>query len=126
MAGDVILRVDNKSVAEKTTEEISNALKGPKGTTVALEVQRADKAVTFNLTRDEIKIPDIPFAGLVNESIGYISLSSFTQTAAEEVKNVLDLQGKGMKKLILIYAETEADCSWRRSKSLVFLFQKDK
>jgi carboxyl-terminal processing protease len=101
LAGDIILRVDNKSVAEKTTEEISNALKGPKGTTVALEVQRADKAVTFNLTRDEIKIPDIPFAGLVNESIGYISLSSFTQTAAEEVKkNVLDLQGKGMKKLI--------------------------
>jgi carboxyl-terminal processing protease len=101
LAGDVILRVDNKSVLQKTTDEISNALKGPKGTTVALEIQRAGKTLTFNFTRDEIKIPDIPFAGFVDESVGYISLSSFTPTAAEEVKkNVLELQGKGMKKLI--------------------------
>ncbi|MFM2037645.1 MAG: hypothetical protein RL432_584 [Bacteroidota bacterium] len=101
LAGDIILRVDNKSVTQKTTDEISNALKGPKGTNVTIEVQRAEKTVTFELTRDEIKIPDIPFAGLIDETIGYISLSSFTQTAAEEVKKkLLELQGKGMKKLI--------------------------
>lgn len=101
LAGDIILRVDNKSVSQKTTDEISNALKGPKGTNVTIEIQRADKTLTFNLTRDEIKIPDIPFAGFIDETTGYISLSSFTQTAAEEVKkNVLELQGKGMKKLI--------------------------
>jgi len=101
LAGDIILRVDNKSVSQKTTDEISNALKGPKGTNVTIEIQRDDKTLTFNLTRDEIKIPDIPFAGFIDETTGYISLSSFTQTAAEEVKkNVLELQGKGMKKLI--------------------------
>ncbi|MFM7663021.1 MAG: S41 family peptidase [Bacteroidota bacterium] len=101
LAGDKILRVDNKSVLQKTTDEISNALKGPKGTSVAIEVQRGDKSIILNLTRDEIKIPDIPFAGMIDETTGYISLSSFTQTAAEEVKkNILDLQAKGMKKLI--------------------------
>ncbi|MFM7725005.1 MAG: S41 family peptidase [Bacteroidota bacterium] len=102
LAGDKILRVDNKSVLQKTTDEISNALKGPKGTSVAIEVQRGDKSIILNLTRDEIKIPDIPFAGMIDETTGYISLSSFTQTAAEEVKkNILDLQARGMKKLIL-------------------------
>lgn len=101
LAGDKILRVDNKSVVQKTTDEISNALKGPKGTSVAIEVQRGDKSINVSLTRDEIKIPDIPFAGMIDETTGYISLSSFTQTAAEEVKkNILDLQAKGMKKLI--------------------------
>lgn len=101
LAGDKILRVDNKSVLQKTTDEISNALKGPKGTSVAIEVQRGDKSINVSLTRDEIKIPDIPFAGMIDETTGYISLSSFTQTAAEEVKkNILDLQAKGMKKLI--------------------------
>lgn len=101
LAGDKILRVDNKSVLQKTTDEISNALKGPKGTSVAIEVQRGDKSIILNLTRDEIKIPDIPFAGMIDETTGYISLSSFTQTAAEEVKkNILDLQARGMKKLI--------------------------
>jgi carboxyl-terminal processing protease len=54
-----------------------------------------------NVVRDEIKIPDIPYAGMLNQNTGYISLSSFTQTAAEEVrKNILDLQAKGMKQLI--------------------------
>jgi len=101
LAGDKILRVDNKNVLQKTTDEISNALKGPKGTSVAIEVQRGDKSIILNLTRDEIKIPDIPFAGMIDETTGYISLSSFTQTAAEEVKkNILDLQARGMKKLI--------------------------
>lgn len=101
LAGDKILRVDNKSVLQKTTDEISNALKGPKGTSVAIEVQRGDKSINVSLTRDEIKIPDIPFAGMIDETTGYISLSSFTQTAAEEVKkNILDLQAKGMRKLI--------------------------
>lgn len=101
LAGDKILRIDNKTILQKTTDEISNALKGPKGTGVSLEIQRGERIMTMNLSRDEIKIPDIPFAGLINETTGYIGLSSFTQTAAEEVKkNLLDLQSKGMKNLI--------------------------
>jgi carboxyl-terminal processing protease len=101
-AGDKILRIDKKSVVGKTVEEASNALKGPKGTQVSLEVERNGKTMIVDVIRDEIKIPDIPYAGMLSEKTGYISLSSFTQTAGEEVKkNILDLQSKGMTKMIL-------------------------
>lgn len=101
LAGDKLLRIDKQSVAKKSIEEISNALKGPKGSSVLLEYERDGIIMSKNVVRDEIKIPDIPYAGMLNQNTGYISLSSFTQTAAEEVrKNILDLQAKGMKQLI--------------------------
>lgn len=101
-AGDKILRIDKKPVAGKTIEEASNALKGPKGTQVSLEVERNGKSIVFEVIRDEIKIPDIPYAGMLSDKTGYISLSSFTQTAGEEVKkNIQTLQSKGMTNMIL-------------------------
>jgi carboxyl-terminal processing protease len=101
LAGDKLLRIDKQSVAKKSIEEVSNALKGPKGSSVLLEYERDGIIMSKNVVRDEIKIPDIPYAGMLNQNTGYISLSSFTQTAAEEVrKNILDLQAKGMKQLI--------------------------
>lgn len=101
-AGDKILRIDKKSFTGKTVEEASNALKGPKGTQVSLEVERNGKAIIVDVMRDEIKIPDIPYAGMLSEKTGYVSLSSFTQTAGEEVKkNIQELQAKGMTNMIL-------------------------
>ena len=101
-AGDKILRIDKKSFSGKTVEEASNALKGPKGTQVSLEVERNGKAIVVDVMRDEIKIPDTPYAGMLSEKTGYVSLSSFTQTAGEEVKkNIQELQAKGMKNMIL-------------------------
>jgi len=102
IAGDKIIRIDKKSVVGKSVDEVSNALKGPKGTSVFIEVERLGKPLSFEIKRDEIKIPDIPYAGMVSEKTGYISLSSFTQTASAEVKkNILELQGKGLENLIL-------------------------
>jgi carboxyl-terminal processing protease len=101
LAGDKLLRIDKQPVAKKSIEEVSSALKGPKGSSVLLEYERDGIIMSKNVVRDEIKIPDIPYAGMLNQNTGYISLSSFTQTAAEEVrKNILDLQAKGMKQLI--------------------------
>jgi carboxyl-terminal processing protease len=101
LVGDKVVRIDNKNFSEKKADDVSTALKGPKGTTVLLEVERAGKPMSFTITRDEIQIPDIPYADLIDARTGYISLSSFTQTASEEVKkNILALQAKGMEKLV--------------------------
>lgn len=101
-AGDKIIRIDRKPLSGKSVEEASNALKGPKGTTVSLEFERNGQILTLEIVRDEIKIPDIPYSGMLTASTGYISLSSFTQTAGEAVKkNILDLQAKGMTNMIL-------------------------
>jgi carboxyl-terminal processing protease len=101
-AGDKILAIDGRSMQKKNTDEVSSNLKGPKGTAITVEVERSNGAKeTVKITRDEIKVPDIPYAGMLNNEVGYIKLTSFTQTASSEVKkNFLSLKEKGMKKLV--------------------------
>jgi carboxyl-terminal processing protease len=103
MAGDKILEIDGKTMFKKTTEQVSDALKGPKGTVVKVLVERINEGKkTIEITRDEIKIPDVPYYGIIKDKVGYISLSSFTQTAAEEVKKgIKEMQKNGMTQLIL-------------------------
>lgn len=102
-AGDKILSIEGRDMSKKNTEDVSTNLKGPKGTTIVVKVEHPDgKQETISITRDEIKLPDIPYAGLLDDEIGYIKLTSFTPTASSEVrKNFIDLKEKGMKKLVL-------------------------
>lgn len=104
-AGDEILEVDGRRVAGMTTEEVSKLLKGQAGTSVKVLVQRKGSAPELKeLVREEIKIPDVPFKGLIDaeQGVGYIKLNSFTQTAGLEVRNaVKELKEQGATKLIL-------------------------
>ncbi len=101
-AGDKIIEIDGNSMIDKNSDEVSSALKGPKGTTVAILVERPDgKREKFSFERDEIKIKDVPYSGMLNDEVGYIKLTSFTKTAASEVLDAYnELQSKGMKKLV--------------------------
>ncbi len=102
MAGDKIITIDGKSMAGLPSEDVSSSLKGPKGTSIVVEVQRGSEKKRFSVTRDEIKLPDVPYSGMLNQSVGYIKLNSFTPTAAAEVKTAFsDLKSKGMKELVL-------------------------
>ncbi len=102
-AGDKIISIDGMSMEEKTSEDVSNALKGPKGTTIKVEVERinGDNKI-IPVTRDEIKLPDVPYSGMLSETTGYIKLNSFTRTASADVKLAFNgLKSEGMKELIL-------------------------
>lgn len=102
-AGDKILSIDGKQMKGLNSDEVSSALKGPKGTTIAIEIERANnEKKSISVTRDEIKLPDVPYTGMLNSSVGYIKLSSFTTTAASEVKSAfVKLKDQGMKELVL-------------------------
>ncbi len=102
-AGDKILSIDGKTMIGLPSDEVSNALKGPKGTTIQIEVERENEGKKkITVTRDEIKLPDVPYSGMLNETVGYIKLNSFTFTAASDVKTAfLALKEKGMKGLVL-------------------------
>ena len=81
-AGDKILAIDGKSMKGLASDEVSSSLKGPKGTTIKVEIERPNVGKkTISVTRDEIKLPDVPYSGMINASTGYIKLNSFTQTA---------------------------------------------
>jgi carboxyl-terminal processing protease len=103
-AGDKILSIDGRDMKAKKSDEVSASLKGPKGSTIQVKVLRNNgDEVTIPITRDEIKIPHIPYTGMVSETVGYINLNTFMQptTAADVKAAVLDLKSKGMKELVL-------------------------
>ena len=111
LAGDRIIMIDGESAVGKNSSEVSEKLKGTPGTEIVLTVQRyGDTAnLNFTLVREKVKIPNIPYYGMLDDNIGYISLIQFNQNAAMEVKNafqelrdnhdmkgiILDLRGNG-------------------------------
>ncbi len=102
-AGDKILTIDGKNMAKKSTDEVSDALKGPKGTSIEVEIERKGEGKKkITIARDEIKIPDVPYFGMLKGAVGYVKLNSFTQTASTDVKNAIQkLQADGAKQLVL-------------------------
>ena len=104
LAGDIITKVDGKSTAGKNSTDISSAMRGQPGTTVTLEVFRPskNKTLNFSITREEITLPNIPYYGMLDNTVGYIKLDQFTDKAGKEVRDAFtDLKGQGMTALIL-------------------------
>jgi carboxyl-terminal processing protease len=100
--GDVIVKVDGKAVKGKNDEELNDILKGSPGTKVSLTLHRAGdsaKSETIEVTREEIKIPSVPYSGMLNDNIGYITLTTFTEDASENViKALRELKTKNQLK----------------------------
>lgn len=102
MAGDKILSIDGKDMKGKASDDVSDALRGPKGSTIQLRVERAGQEKSISITRDEIKLADVPYFGMLNTGTGYIKLNAFTQTASAEVMAAYGkLKQQGMTSLIL-------------------------
>lgn len=91
--GDLITMVDTVTVLGMTTEQVSNRLKGQRGTTVKVTVKRPyvqDSILTFEIVRDKIQIPSVPYSGVIGGDLGYIQLSQFSEKSADEVLDALD------------------------------------
>jgi carboxyl-terminal processing protease len=71
---------------------VAKALKGPKGTHVQATMLREGqpKPLVFDLVRDEIPHPSVDLAYQIRPGVGYIHLSQFQETTAEEVDNDID------------------------------------
>ena len=101
-AGDKILSIEGNTMKGKTVEEVSTALKGPKGSSINIKVQRGEETLVFNVIREQIKIADVPYSGMLKGDVGYVKLSSFTQTAFQSVQSEFQkLKADGMKYAIL-------------------------
>jgi len=100
--GDILLSIDGKSMTGKKPDEASDLLRGPKGTKIQVEIQRPfGTKMTFDITRDEVVIDDVPHFTMVGNGVGYIKLTSFSQRAFISVKTAYDeLVKQGMTSLI--------------------------
>ncbi len=103
-AGDRIVEIEGKSTKGFNTEDAVKLLRGRPGTKVKFTVSRpgVKEPITFELTREIIKIKAVPYAGIVAPKIAYIRLSDVSRVASGEVKRAIDsLFGLGAQKLIL-------------------------
>ena len=101
--GDEIISVDGIITTSKNSGEVSKLLRGQADTPLKIKVKRynQEQPLEFTLSRQKIKISNVPYYGMVNSNTGYMKLSEFTQAASLEVKKALtELKAQGAKQII--------------------------
>lgn len=101
--GDVILSIDDSLMTQKDVSYVSNHLRGEPGTTFLLKVFRpsVQKEMKLKITRKNIKLPEMPYYGILEGNVGYINFNSFTQESGKEVRRAfVDLKKQGATSLI--------------------------
>ena len=87
-AGDYIVKINNVQVQGKTLSEAVDLMRGPVGSGIELTVRRRGekKALTFNITREIIKIRSVK-ADILKKNIGYLRLTSFNENSGKQIEN---------------------------------------
>lgn len=92
--GDEIIMIDNEQVKgkSKTQQDIRTLLRGQAGTPVVLTILREGESEPrkITVTRKDIKVDNVTYYGMVNENVGYIALTGFTQEAGKEVREAFE------------------------------------
>lgn len=103
--GDRFLTIDGKDATEYSSAEVSKNVRGPRGTSVNVKIERvnAPSPIDLDIVRGGVPLPSIRNFFMLPNSIGYVGLTGgFQQTTSEELSIALaDLKKRGMKSLIL-------------------------
>ena len=102
--GDLILAIDDLSMEGKTTQFVSDHLRGDAGTTFMIKIRRPStgKIMKLKITRGAIKMPAVPYYGLLDNGIGYINLNQFTEDCSKDFRRAfVEMKKNGMHKLIV-------------------------
>ena len=100
--GDIIKKVDGITLKNMVTDKVSDKLKGDPGTPISLTIERNGKEVDFQMKRERIAVPPVPFYGMIDKNTGYIRFTNFTQNCIDEVKSALiALKAQNPKQIIL-------------------------
>jgi carboxyl-terminal processing protease len=102
--GDEIVAIDGVQTKDLKIKESTDRMKGKPGTTVVFTVRKGltGEIMEVPMIRERIHMPDVEFAGMLDNTTGYILQSGFTENVSADIRaNVLDLKKKGMKRLVL-------------------------
>ena len=102
--GDRIVEIDGKSAYKFTQEQVMKTLRGPKGTSVNLNIRRPgqEKPLSLTIVRDDIPIFSVLASLMLDEKTGYILINRFSSTTADEVEAALqELEAQGMTQLLI-------------------------
>ena len=101
--GDIVLSIDDSTMIDKDVSYVSSHLRGDAGSNFVLKIQRPStgKKMSFKITRRSIKLPDLPYYGMLEGGVGYINLNQFTEGCAKEVRRAfVDLKKQGATSLV--------------------------
>ena len=102
--GDEIIEIDGVPTKGLETKESSDRMKGKPGTTVVFKVKKVRTGDTLDISvvRERIHFPDIEYAGMLDDTTGYILQSGFTENVSGEIRSKFQkLKKQGMKRLVL-------------------------
>ena len=102
--GDEILEIDGVSTHGLEAAQCSERMKGKPGTVVKFKVKKVytGEIKDIDVTRERIHLPDIEYAGMLDDTTGYILQSKFTENVSKTLKEkYLELKKQGMKRFVL-------------------------
>lgn len=102
-SGDVIVRIGGASTRGLSNEEAVRRLRGPEGTNVTITIARAGEPERdYTIRREEIQVKSVPYAFEVAPGVGYLRLSTFSESTGEEVRDAIaKLEGQGVRSIVL-------------------------
>jgi len=102
--GDVIARIEGQDTKGWTSDQAVRLLRGPRGTPVRISIARIglETLVDLDVVRDEIHIPTVRAAFMLDATTGYVLMSDFGENSDDEMKSALEaLRDKGMRRFVL-------------------------
>ena len=103
-AGDRIIEIEGKTTRNMPSDAAVKLLRGPRGQPVNFKVMREGmtEAAPYRIVREEIRIRAVPAAYMLEPTIGYVELLSFSERSTDELRTAINtLKQQGMKSLIL-------------------------
>ena len=90
-AGDYIVKINGIQVQGKTLYEAVELMRGKVGSSIEITVRRkgVKKSIIFNITREIIKIKSVK-SELIDESVGYLRLTSFNENSSDQLKKKIN------------------------------------
>ncbi len=103
MAGDIVLTVDGEGVEGGTVQTTVDRVRGPKGSPVALGLERDGRRLVLTIVRDVILTEQVTTELLADGQVGYLKLDGFSAGAADELVESLTtlVEEQGLDKIIL-------------------------
>jgi carboxyl-terminal processing protease len=101
--GDVISKIGPDDTKGWMSPQAQSKLRGPKGTTVQIEITRNGyaKPIPMDVTRDEVYISTVPAAFMIDATTAYIRHKDWGENTDHDIRAALkDLSSKGMKRLL--------------------------
>lgn len=101
LSGDLIIKVDGVEYTGDDMDVMASKIKGEEGTKVTLEIERDGEIKTFELTRRKVYLSHVS-SKVLEDNIGYMSISDFDGGCAEEFKKEYEeLEKQGITRLII-------------------------